>query len=76
MTMWQVVCPETGWRSTPYSGRAAAERKARSIDLKIARVNRLSGHRHPVIAVQLDFGTGVDVHPANGNTAAATPVVR
>jgi hypothetical protein len=68
MIMWQVICPETGWRSTPYPERAAAERKARSIDLQIARVNGLSAHRHPVIEVPIDFGEGVGVHPANGNS--------
>jgi hypothetical protein len=48
--MWQVVCPETGWRSAPYPDRAAAEDKARSIDVEIARVNGISAHRHPVVA--------------------------
>ncbi|MCU1450020.1 MAG: hypothetical protein JWP02_2190 [Acidimicrobiales bacterium] len=61
--MWQIACPETGWRSSLYSDRAAAERKARSIDMKIARVNGLSPHRHRVVEV--------DVHPVNDVTPAA-----
>ena len=49
--VWQVVCPETGWRSERHTDRAAAERKARSIDVEIARVNGLWAHRHPVVGV-------------------------
>jgi hypothetical protein len=74
MTMWQIICPETGWRSAPYSERAAAEGKARAIDIQIARVNGLSAHRHAVLEVSHDYGPGVEAHSANGNTAAAAPV--
>jgi hypothetical protein len=69
MITWQVVCPETGWRSSPYVDRAAAERRARSIDVEIARVNGLSAHRHHV--VEVDAAVGVDTHVANEVSAQA-----
>jgi hypothetical protein len=62
-TMWQVVCPETGWRSSLFGNRSSAERKAKSIDVEIARVNGLSAHRHPVVEV--------DIHPVTDLTPAA-----
>jgi hypothetical protein len=49
--MWQVVCPETGWRSVLYGDRAQADWKARAIDVEIARVNGLPAHPHPVVEV-------------------------
>jgi hypothetical protein len=61
-TMWQVVCPETGWRSLLFGNRSAAEHEARSIDVEIARVNGLSAHRHPV--VEVDIHAVDDVAPA------------
>jgi hypothetical protein len=51
MIMWQVLCPETGWRSPPVPDRNDAERQARNIDAEIARVNGASGHAHPVVEV-------------------------
>jgi hypothetical protein len=58
-TVWQVVCPETGWRSSPCLDREEAERKARSIDAEIARVNGGSGHVHPVIEVRAGLTASV-----------------
>jgi hypothetical protein len=49
--MWQVLCPETAWRSPPVPDRDDAERKARDIDAEIARVNGGSGHAHLVVEV-------------------------
>jgi hypothetical protein len=71
VTVWQVVCPETGWRSGLYVDHAAAEGKARSIDLEIARVNGLSPHRHPVVELQVDDDVRL-AHPASNLALLAT----
>jgi hypothetical protein len=49
--MWQILCPETGWRSAVYADREEAVRTARSIDIEIARVNGPRTHPHPVVEV-------------------------
>jgi hypothetical protein len=51
MTTWLVTCPDTRWRSRPFTTREDAEREAESIDLQISRVNGSCDHPHEVVEV-------------------------